>query len=112
MTMKMKWTLALATTLLLAACNGGPDEETVNDTNVMNVPDEVPVDTIPANEVQLPSNAAENKVAPPEFSDQQQIQDDADATGMTSRLPEDAGTSSSSDSAAHEQSGSGNGAPN
>jgi len=95
--MRLKWTLALAITLTLAGCNGRRDDENAidtNDANVMNVPEELPIETGPLNDSQTPPNAdaAENKASPPQISDEQQIQDDADATGMTSRLPDETET--------------------
>jgi len=92
--MRLKWTLTLVVTLALAGCNGRRDDENANDANdanVMNVPEEVPIDTAPLNASQIPSNAgaAATKASPPQISDEQQIQDDADATGMTSRLPDE-----------------------
>jgi hypothetical protein len=87
----MKWRLALVVTLALAGCNGKPDDESINEANVTNVPEEVPSETVPFNASPVPSNAGavENRASPPPISDEQQIQDDADATGMTSRLPDE-----------------------
>lgn len=90
--MRMKWPLTLAVMIALAGCNGRRDDETINDANVMNVPEEeAPSEPVPFNDSQIPSNTAavENRISPPEISEEQQIQDDADATGMTSRLPDE-----------------------
>ncbi|MGF7169279.1 PBP1b-binding outer membrane lipoprotein LpoB [Sphingobium xanthum] len=103
--MTLKWTIALAATFVLAGCNGEPDKQPVNDTNLS---DEVPLNSIPPETMPTPANAApvENKVAPPEFSDEQQIQDDAEATGMTSRLPDE---SAAPDGGAQDHAGHGSG---
>jgi hypothetical protein len=89
--MHMKWPLALAATLALAGCNSEPDAPPPD---AANLSDEVPLDSIPPETLPTPANAApvENIAAPPEFSDEQQIQDDAEATGMTSRLPDESAT--------------------
>lgn len=82
----------IAGTLALSAC--GKKEEPI----VSDVPDnmvtEMPIEDSPAlNSVEVaePANAAvniTNTVAPPPaFSDIEQMRDDADATGLTSRLP-------------------------
>lgn len=82
--------LTLAGALALSAC-GKKDEDTGPTTNNMVEP---PVENVvidepdaalpePTNNVATPSPAP-----PPSVSEQQQILDDAEATGMTSRLPE------------------------
>lgn len=108
--MTLKWTIALAATLMLAGCNSAPDAPPPNTANLS---DEVPLDSIPPETMPTPANSApaENIAAPPEFSDEQQIQDDAEATGMTSRLPDESATpdGGAQDHAGH---GSGNAASN
>jgi PBP1b-binding outer membrane lipoprotein LpoB len=108
--MTLKWTIALAATLMLAGCNSAPDAPPPNTANLS---DEVPLDSIPPETLPTPANSApvENIAAPPEFSDEQQIQDDAEATGMTSRLPDESATPAggAQDHAGH---GSGNAASN
>jgi type IV secretory pathway VirB10-like protein len=80
---------ALVGALALSAC--GKKEE---DTPVTNNLVEPPVENVIVEEPEAPlpepqNNAVATPVAPPpSVSEQQQIQDDAEATGMTSRLPE------------------------
>ena len=81
--------IALAGTLILAAC--GKKEEQAPASNNMVEP---PVENVIVDEPEAPlpepqNNAVATPVAPPpSVSEQQQIQDDAEATGMTARLPE------------------------
>ena len=83
--------LTLTAAFALAGCNRGPEEKLPED-NVV----EVENVTENANAAVAPpavnaTNATTAKVAPaPGFTDEQQINDDADATGMTARLPDDA----------------------
>jgi hypothetical protein len=86
--------LALATALALAAC-GSKTEETATDLReniVTEMPDEGNVVAnvtesapMPPAEVNITSAVA----PPPAFTDTEQMRDDADATGLTSRLPRD-----------------------
>lgn len=83
--------IALAGALALAAC-GKKEEEAPVTNNLV----EPPVENVIVNEPEaapLPeptNNSAEAKpVAPPTISEQQQIEDDAAATGMTARLTPD-----------------------
>jgi predicted small lipoprotein YifL len=85
--------LVLATALALSAC--GKKEEPLPETPE-NVVTEVPVDEVlPANagdaalDPPAPTNVATPAAPPPAFTDSQQMRDDADATGLTSRLPRD-----------------------
>ncbi len=75
-----------ASALALSAC-GSKEPEAVEIENSENI--EMPEDLTPANETPAPENVT-NEVAPaappPAFSDDEQIRDDADATGLTSRL--------------------------
>lgn len=89
--MRMTLPLAIAGTLLLAACNGGRDDDDVPVENVMNDVVEMPEETGPLAPPENLSNVVvpENKVDAPTISEEQQIQDDAEASGMTSRLPDD-----------------------
>jgi predicted small lipoprotein YifL len=96
MTMRfpIRASLVLATVLALSAC--GKKEEPLPETPE-NVVTEVPVDTV------LPANAADAAIdppaptnvvtpaaaPPPAFTDTEQMRDDADATGLTSRIPRD-----------------------
>ena len=81
----------VAATLGLAACNRSP--EPLADPLTDNMVVEVPIDDMaPVNSADVPAvdNAMlnmTNTVAPPEFSDSEQMRDDADATGLTARLP-------------------------
>lgn len=83
--------LVMSAALGLSACNRTPDQpsELVDD----NMTTEVPVentaianyeDAQPVADVVNITNAA---APPPAFTDSQQMRDDADATGLTSRLP-------------------------
>jgi predicted small lipoprotein YifL len=96
--MRITYPLAvLAGLLALAACGKKKPEEAPVENDVVAAPENVPVAPPPMPEVPVETNAAkapENRVAPPEISDEQQMQDDAAATGMTSKLPDDAGTTS------------------
>ncbi len=81
----------IAATLGLAACNRSP--EPIADPLADNLVTEVPIDDLaPVNSADVPivDNAMvnmTNTLAPPEFSDSEQMRDDADATGLTARLP-------------------------
>ncbi|MDX3908604.1 MAG: hypothetical protein QHC67_02170 [Sphingobium sp.] len=81
----------LAGALALSACDRKPAEEPQPANNMM----EVPQETIPADEAEAPAAVPNNTTPaappapPPEISEDQQMQDDADATGMTARLPEE-----------------------
>lgn len=81
---------ALTGALLLSAC-GKKEEEAPSVTNELVEPPVENVD-VPEPEAPLPepqNNAVATPAAPPpSVSELQQIQDDAEATGMTSRLPE------------------------
>lgn len=83
--------VVISATLGLAACNRSP--EPIADPIADNLVTEVPIDDMaPVNstDVTTVENAMvniTNIVAPPEFSDSEQMRDDADATGLTARLP-------------------------
>lgn len=83
--------LTLASALALSACNRKPTEEPQPANNMIEVPEE----SIPTNEAEatttVPNNTAEEPkpAPPPSVSETQQMQDDADATGLTARLPDD-----------------------
>lgn len=86
--------LVLAATLALAAC-GSKTEETATDLReniVTEMPDEGNVVTNIADSAPTPPPAVNETTPvapPPAFTDSQQMRDDADATGLTSRLPTD-----------------------
>lgn len=91
----------LAAALALSAC--GSKEEDAPATNNLVEP---PVENIIVEEPDAVPAPANNSVAtpaapPPSVSEQQQIQDDAEATGMTSRLPEGGEQSQPADEASH-----------
>ncbi|MEA3388368.1 hypothetical protein [Sphingobium sp. CCH11-B1] len=81
--------LTLAGALALSAC--GKKAEEAPATNNMVEP---PVENVIIDEPDAPIAEPQNNAAatppapPPSVSEQQQIQDDAEATGMTARLPE------------------------
>lgn len=87
MTMRIALVLPLAGALALAACNRSSDVVPVEE-NLAEAPAEVAPE---ANIVAPPANIT-NAVAPaappPDFSDEEQVLDDADATGLTARLPQ------------------------
>ncbi|HAF43081.1 MAG TPA: hypothetical protein DCG90_15180 [Sphingobium sp.] len=82
--------IALAGALTLAAC-GRQEEEAPATNNLV----EPPVENVIIEEPEAPlpepqNNAVATPAAPPPtVSEEQQILDDAEATGMTSRLPQD-----------------------
>jgi hypothetical protein len=88
-----KFLIVSVAALALAACHreGPSDENSVNivaDNAYENVmPDE---STAPLDNAMNAANVAEAPAPPPVTSDQAQMQDDADATGMTSRTDRDA----------------------
>lgn len=79
--------LTLSAALALSACNRKPPEPPATN-NMIEVPEEM----IPANEappvVEVPNNSAP-AAPPPAVSQDQQTLDDADATGLTARLPDE-----------------------
>ncbi|RJF93369.1 hypothetical protein [Sphingomonas cavernae] len=81
--------VTLAAALALAGCGRSEPEEQPLD-NVV-VESEAPVNDIaPVNIVAPPpevANATPPAAPPPEFTDDEQMLDDADATGLTARLP-------------------------
>lgn len=91
MTMRLM-ILASAGLLALSACSGGHKDEEIltengtEETNVaapdMNLVAPPPVVVENATNVATPA-------PPPAFSDEQQMRDDADASGLTSRLPDE-----------------------
>ncbi|HEX7872673.1 MAG TPA: hypothetical protein VF475_07175 [Sphingobium sp.] len=86
--------LAAVGLLSLAACHKGKDEEPVpveNNMSEMNMEEQQPVEAPPVLEPEVPTNnvAAPAAPPPPKVTQDQQTLDDADATGLTSRLPDD-----------------------
>lgn len=87
---KAGWVIAVVATLGIAGCNRSPEplSDTIED-NVTEIPmdDIAPVNSGDAPAVDNVMLNMTNTVAPPEFSDSEQMRDDADATGLTARLP-------------------------
>lgn len=83
----------IAAALGLSAC--GKKEEPASDLIEENITTEVPIDEgVPINSVEsapvpAPLNVTNTAAPPPAFTDTEQMHDDADATGLTSRLPSD-----------------------
>jgi hypothetical protein len=82
----------LTAVLALSACK----QEQASDALQENAMAEVPIENaMPMNEVAEippvvgPLNATNMAVPPPEFTDTEQMRDDADATGLTARLPDE-----------------------
>ncbi|MCE7796848.1 hypothetical protein LWE61_09790 [Sphingobium sufflavum] len=91
--MRIRYPLgAFAALLALSACGKKPEETPVENDIVVNEVENVtdaPPPSVVLPEEDNSAKPVENKVAPPEISEQQQMQDDAEATGMTSRLPDE-----------------------
>jgi len=87
--MRISSMLMIAGTLILASCNGGRDDE--GRENVAASPSNDENDGASVNRSEEPKNATapQNRMEAPAVSDEQQIQDDAEASGMTSRLPDE-----------------------
>jgi len=83
----------LAAAVGLAGCNSSPPEKLPDD-NAVEVGSE-PANTVvdlpmPVENVGNAANTVAPAAPPPSLSEQQQMNDDADATGMTARLPDEA----------------------
>lgn len=80
---------ALAGALALSAC-GKKEEDAPMTNNLVEPPVENVIIEEPDAALPMPGNnvAATPAAPPPSVSEQQQILDDAEATGMTARLPE------------------------
>ncbi|MCI4591156.1 hypothetical protein MOK15_13775 [Sphingobium sp. BYY-5] len=84
--------IALAGALALSAC-GKKHEEEASPAATNNLV-EPPVENVTVDEPDAPQPEPQNNAVatpaapPPSVSERQQIQDDAEATGMTARLPE------------------------
>ncbi|WOK36540.1 hypothetical protein [Sphingomonas sp. C3-2] len=89
---------AIAGTLVLSACNSKPEEAPVeNETLNITVDEPVVNEVVNIVEPEKPVvNETPPAAPPPEVSEEEQMLDDADATGLTSRLPrsDDAGAGS------------------
>ncbi|WP_420142958.1 hypothetical protein [Sphingobium sp.] len=82
--------IALTAALALSACGKKEDEAPAATNNLV----EPPVENVIIEEPEAPLPEVQNNAAatpaapPPSISEHQQMMDDAEATGMTSRLPE------------------------
>lgn len=89
---------ALLAATMLAACGGGSEEPApvANETeNVVEVIDETPVENIALPEPTPTPSPTPAPIVEDDRSTEEQVMDDADAVGMTARLPrEDAGNAS------------------
>ncbi len=87
--------LSLTAALALAACNASPSDKLPED-NATEIDQALGNEANANVAVALPAENATNetaKTAPaPGFTDEQQMHDDADASGMTARLPDEAPT--------------------
>lgn len=83
--MRIVLVLTLAGALALGACKRSAPEEMPAANNIV----EPPVEAAPVNAVTPPPAPVTDTVAPPpRVSEQEQMRDDADATGLTARLPD------------------------
>ena len=84
--------LLMAGALVITGCQKGPPaEDQAPLENVENIDDAVPVENMtmpPVPNATNTANAANAVAPPPKVSDDVQTRDDADATGLTARLPE------------------------
>jgi hypothetical protein len=85
--------LTIATALMLAACNGAGSEKLPDDnmSEIGNLSEntDIAITPPPVTNVTEPSNATAEAAPAPGFTEEQQMKDDADATGMTARLPDE-----------------------
>lgn len=91
MTMRLM-IFASAGLLALAACSGGHKDEsplTENGESANLVVPEANEVAPPAVVIENASNVETPAAPPPAFSDEQQTRDDADASGLTTRLPDE-----------------------
>jgi len=93
MTRRLPLAAALLAATALAACSGGsdaPDTPVNNGDNEVEVIDETPQNIAEPEPTPTPSPTPAPIVQDDRASDEQ-VQDDADAVGMTARLPRDQG---------------------
>lgn len=86
--------LICAATLALAGCGRSDHEEEAPIANEAAEAPPPPVEPMPANLATPPAevaNATPPAAPPPEISDEAQMLDDADATGLTARIPQEGG---------------------
>ena len=97
MTRRLPLIATLLAATALAACSGGSDEQApaANETgteNVVEVIDEAPVENIATPEPTPTPAPSPTPIVEDDRPTQEQVMDDADAVGMTARLPrEDTG---------------------
>lgn len=84
----LKLATALAAAAALAACSGGSEEAAPaeNAVNAMELTEDLPEENIAEPAPMVVENTATAPVAEPALPDEEQIQDDAEATGMTARV--------------------------
>lgn len=90
MNRRLSLVATLLATSMLAACSGGSDEEApvVNATeNVVEVIDEAPVQNFAEPEPTPTPSPTPTPIVEDERATEEQVMDDADAVGMTARLP-------------------------
>jgi len=85
--------LTLSTALTIAACNSASPEKLPDDnmSEIGNLSEntDIALTPPPTANVMVPSNATAKAAPAPSFTEEQQMKDDADATGMTARLPDE-----------------------
>lgn len=84
----LKLATVLATAAALAACSGGSEEvaPVENEVNAMELTEDLPEENIAEPAPLVVENTASAPVAEPALPDEEQIQDDAEAVGMTARV--------------------------
>ncbi len=91
--MRIAGLFTLATAVALAACNTSAPEKLPDDnmSEIGNISDNVDVAITPppVDNVSNSTNETAKAAPAPGFTEEQQIKDDADATGMTARLPDE-----------------------
>lgn len=93
MTIRTPYSLmALAGLVVLAGCHTNTSDEAASQNNVTKAPENESVEKPDTTQPPRATNVAEaaaNQMEPPSISEEQQTLDDADATGLTSRLPDE-----------------------
>lgn len=87
--MKKLMIVAIAALALSACSKGAPENALDEGSNIVEENFAVPVENVVAPEPANASNVVMPAAPPPTFSQDEQMRDDADATGMTSRLPDE-----------------------
>ena len=81
--------LTLATALMLAACSEKLPDDNMSEIGNLSENTDIAITPPPVTNVTEPSNATAEAAPAPGFTEEQQMKDDADATGMTARLPDE-----------------------